>query len=603
MKRDQMPLFDIRAGAPVAPSLDELIDLTRATYWRLFEQRIPTWLAFSSGKDSSVCADLALTTARDFLKQTGTSPLIWVTISDTLIENPEVVEHYQKDLRKMAAFGKTHGLNLTIRIARPSLLNTWQMKVLSGRGLPSFAGTNADCSVSLKVEPQQKLRANLYSELEGRGMAEPVTCLGLRHDESEKRSIAMMLRGDNSITPMRNKDGDLVLSPIADWQEDHVFEYLATRAPGQSYSDFKDTLRIYAHSEGQACAIVAAAIQEGLSKRKKGGCGSRHGCFLCQQAEDKSLKNMIAFDERYAYASGLNKLNTYIRNTRFDWRRRHWIGRTIQAGWVKIQPDTYHPSFVRELFRYMVQLDYDETVRARENGERPKFQMFGQSMVLALDAYWSMTGLARPFSAWADYFAIYNGVERYDIPEIEPVPMTPIPDARFMFVGDDWEALLPMSERQGLRDAYLESLLETSACAPVLKEIKTTGRKIWELPEADSFTVNPESLAMIMDFEMDRLLEMHRSNHMSCFPGSVTYGFKWYVQYGAIGVHKNHARKLDEILRRTAHKDSLGLGCEYNIEELVAKSVRFADLPETARKAWSNKATTSSAQDELELID
>lgn len=602
MKRDQIPLFDVMAGVPVAPSLDELIDLARASYWRLFEQNIPCLLGFSGGKDSSVCTDLALTTARDYLQQTGRSPFIVVTMSDTLIENPEITEHAQSDLRKISAFGKTHGLRIIVKVAKPSLLNTWQMKVLTGRGLPSFPGANADCSQDLKIIPQQKLRAKLLAELENKGMEEPVTCLGLRHLESEKRSLAMMLRGDNSVTPMRNKDGDLVLSPIADWQVDDVFEYLATRTPGASYSDFKDTLRIYAHSEGQSCAIVASAIQEGLTKRKKGGCGARHGCFLCQQAEDKSLANMIAFDERYSYASGLNKLNIFIRNTRFDWRRRNWIGRTLRAGWVKIQPDTNHPGFIRELFRYMLQLDYDEKVRAKSSGQKPKFQMFNQSMVLALDAYWSLTGLAQSFSAWADYFAIYSGEVRYDIPAIEQIAATPIPDARFMFVGDDWESQLPMSEFQGLRDPYLESLLETSACAPALKEMKKTGRMVWDLPQADSFSVDAESLAMIMDFEIDGLLEMHRSNSMSCFLGSVTYGFKWYVQYGVIAVHKNHANKIDEMLRRSAHKESIGLGFDFNIDELVAKSVRFADLPVTAREAWSAKATTSSAQEELDWI-
>lgn len=281
-------------------------------------------------------ADLALVTARDFVKQTGIQPVLIVTTSDTLAENPEVHQHYRNDLRHMREYGKRHGFRVITKIATPGILDTFQLKVLSGRGLPSFAGMNTDCSVSLKIVPQQKLRSEIFVQLERANLKEPVTLLGTRYDESEKRSISMMIRQENSTTPVRNSDGDLILSPVCDFSTDDVFEYLGSRRQGDSYSDFKETLRLYAHAEGASCAIVAAAIQEGTAKRKKDGCGARHGCYVCQQATDKSLENMIAYDGRYGYATGLNKLNKFIRNTRYDMRRRHWIGRTIKAGYIAI---------------------------------------------------------------------------------------------------------------------------------------------------------------------------------------------------------------------------------------------------------------------------
>lgn len=88
-------------------------------------------------------------------------------------------------------------------------------------------------------------------------------------------------------------------------------------------------------------------------------------------AEDKSLANMVEYDERYAYAAGLQRLNRFIRNTRFDWSRRHWIGRTIRAGYIKVQPDTYHPRMLREMFRYMLQLtSTSNSVRAAPASHR-----------------------------------------------------------------------------------------------------------------------------------------------------------------------------------------------------------------------------------------
>lgn len=407
----------------------------------------------------------------------------------------------------------------------------------------------------------------------------------------------MLLRGENAAKPVRNTDGDLILSPICDWPTDDVFEYLATRQAGESYSDFEETLRLYAHAEGQGCAIVALAIQDGMSKRKKGGCGARHGCFVCQQATDKSLENMIEYDERYHYAGGLNKLNKFIRNTRYDWSRRHWIGRTIKAGYIAIQPDTYHPKMIRELFRYMIQLQHDEEMRAEQRCERAKFTLFTPEMILSLDAYWSLTGLARPFAAWADVDDIYSGRVRYDIPEVDMYPQQEVPDARFLYVGEEDDSA-SMSDMTGLRDAYLESLLEGSNCAPELRET-ASGRVIWDVNTETSFIANPESVEMIRCFEMDNLIAQYRQGAMRAIPGSITHGYKWYLMYGAISLSPAQRAKHDEILRRTAHKDRLGLSLDYNIDDLVQKSVRFSDLPKEAREAWSKKATTSSAQADL----
>jgi len=258
---------------------------------------------------------------------------------------------------------------------------------------------------------------------------------------------------------------------------------------------------------------------------------------------------------------------------------------------------------VRELFRYMMQLQFDEQVRARLAGEKPKFHIFTNKMVLALDAYWSLTGLATPFSAWADVDAIYSGRERYDIPEVEPYPVQDVPATRFIHVGGDWEDSLLSFQQMGMRDSYIESLLEGSACEPDLKTIKSSGRVIWDVGSKGSFEVHDESVEMILGFEMDRLLELHKTYSKDWIPGSITYGYKWYQMYGAITLSSGQAAKHDEMLRRTAHKDSLGMTCEYDIDALLAKSIRFSEMPDDARKAWSKKATMDSAQTEFCLED
>lgn len=547
----------------------------------LFNQRHPAAISYSAGKDSSCVATLVLEAAKE-VAAAGGNPNVVVTHSNTRVENPEVAAYAMGEMQKMVRWGRAHGFEVTLAIAEPHDLSTWQAKILTGRGIPSFSGSpTTDCSIDLKIEPQRRLRKQIFKTLRNEGSAPPVTCLGTRFEESERRAMHMKLRGENAMLPVHNKDGDLVLSPIAMWSTDDVWEHLGVcGASGESYSDFKETFRIYAHADGQGCAIVASAISEGGRSRKKGGCGARHGCFVCQQAVDRSLENMVAFDERYAYARGLLKLNKFIRHTRYDWRRRQFVGRTIREGYVAIEPDTYSPSMIRDLFRYMLQLDYDELVLAHSERRVPMFRILPESMLFLIDAYWSMNGLAWPFSAVVDYVDVFHNGVRYDIPEIHPVPETPMPPARFFHVGKEWDdnrdSMVFMDS--GLRDHLWESLTEGSPCQPPLRTL-TDGRLVWDLASGPTFSMNEESIAFIVDFELDHLVRL----------------------LGALQIGSGQTSKIDEILRRTAWKSMHGLTVDYSIDDLLARSVRFADLPPKARTAWHHKATTESAQTELVL--
>lgn len=160
MKRDQLALFELTV---MSISLEDRITLAMATIAKLFEDEVPICLAYSSGKDSSVCADLVLRAAQRLVKTSNIKPLVIITSSDTLMENPEMTAHCRRDLKKMKAYGDKNGFRVITRIAKPALLSTWQLKVLSGRGLPSFAGMNTDCASITKYCLRQSC-ARKYSK-------------------------------------------------------------------------------------------------------------------------------------------------------------------------------------------------------------------------------------------------------------------------------------------------------------------------------------------------------------------------------------------------------------------------------------------------------
>lgn len=586
-------LFDM---AEIVVPIEVRIAKAHEAITKLFREQQFCIVGYSGGKDSSVVSSLVLNAAKEYVAQGGTVSILLHT-SNTLVENPEIVDLFTAELAKMRAYAHRHGFTIHTHVVQPKMLSTFQLKVLSGRGLPSWPGNNHDCTSDLKISSARSFRSQLLAEL-GRAKRTAVTLLGTRYDESAKRALRMALRGEREDVPVPNKEGDLILSPISYWSAEDVFEYLGLAASGmiEAYSDFTDTLRIYAHSAGTSCAVVAEAIMEG-SARKRGGCGNRTGCWTCQIAEDKSLEAMVEFSEDYAYAKPLVRFNKYLRATRWDWKRRHWIGRTIKAGYIAIEPDTYHPAFIRELTRYILQMDFDEECRASRMGQRRKFEILSAEMIVALDAMQSANGVARPFQIWADYAAIRSRKVRYDIPVIEPVPETPIPPAKFLYVGGEWDDSAHRGDLTGLRDAYIEGLTADSPCSPELEPMRN-GKEAWKVATGQAFNVDTESVHMLVDFELPNLLESYERGLNA---GGITYGYKWYHLYGCLQLSHSQRAKHDEVLRRTAYKDRRGLTVDYSIEDVYAKAVPFSDLPAEARAAWGKKATTDTAQVEFDL--
>lgn len=574
----------------VMPTLQERVSKVIETLLSLIRTGTPMILAYSGGKDSAVVSALTLMAAKIAVEE-GLTPIVVANTSNTYIENPEIERHYKVELAKMEQYGRKHGFKVTTAVVTPSLASRFQVKVLTGRGMPSFAGQNTDCSIDLKQAPAIAWRREFFRSLERQGLPEPVTLLGTRYDESMKRKLSMLSRQESDRAPVRNKAGDLVLSPVAYWMDDDVWEFIGEAAAGSfgpCYSDFEETKRIYAHSSSTSCAVVADALASG---KVRGGCGARHGCWACQQSQDKSMENLLAYDPRYEYMRGLNRLNKFLHSTRWDWSRRHWIGRTIKAGWIAIEPDTYHPRAIRELARFMLQLDHDESERAHRKGEYPRFKILDDLTLIALDALWSLNGLARPFAIWKDVRDIRSGEVRYDIPDLPEVAQTPMPPAKFLFVGQEWDDSAHFLEWTGMRDPMIDGLAE---CGPELREIN--GNWVWDVPHAAEFEVDVEGAAMLLDFEMDRLLELAEGRMP---PGGITAGYKHYLHYGVLTLSHSQVAKHDEILRRTAFKDRMGLTMEYDVEALRNRAVDFRDLPPEARKAWGRKASSESAQAEL----
>lgn len=106
----------------------------------------PAVLAFSSGKDSTVLVALALNAAREIVKDGHACPPVIVLHGNTGVEQPEIVKLAHSEIRKMEEYAQKHRIPLTTRISEPTLNVSFPVRVIGGRGLPSFPDSRADCS-------------------------------------------------------------------------------------------------------------------------------------------------------------------------------------------------------------------------------------------------------------------------------------------------------------------------------------------------------------------------------------------------------------------------------------------------------------------------
>lgn len=508
-------------------------------------------VAFSSGKDSSALANLVLNTARE-MRESGeaVTPII-VVHSDTEVEQPEVSALARSELAKMERFARTHGLELEVRIGKPVLSSSWAVRILGGRGLPSFPDGRNDCSVNWKVDVNTKLLEQAYRDLGQReGVSDVVVMTGVRQDESSVRNQRIKLRGEVAEGVWENEAGKLRASPILDFSVDDVWEYLGYCAAGvePSYSDFADVMQIYASAGGSSCVVVADMKMAGAQK----ACGSRFGCWACVKvASDQSMDNMIAGDAlRYGYLKPLADLRNYISKTQYDWSKRQFVGRTIDAdGYIAIGADTYSPDMLADLLAFTLTAQVESGV-----------SVINYQHLVGIDARWSLYGLHPPFTALKIYFEVMGG-KRRRAPDVVRHPKTPVPKIGKLFVGRQWEVIDGPNSLSGLRDASRE--LHAEHCGLDLKTLNN-GNIVIDDESSEGMEVDEEGAADFVEFCGEEMVEQY------CRPDFPDWaaGYMTYLGYGTIQIAKGRSTQIDAILRRTRWRQAHNLHGQRSAQEL-----------------------------------
>lgn len=581
-------------GRPTAEKIDRATSALKA----VLRAGRPLAVAYSGGKDSTCALSLALNAAAELKAEGASLPPIIVTHANTGIENPAYQAVINSEIGRIRSFAAERGLPVRVDIASPTLNDSWAVRIISGRALPTFPNSaTRDCTVNWKIQPQTRQRKEVLKDLGERGR--PVTVIGTRFEESPSRAKRMLERGESAesvwVQETIGADGRLakaddMLSPLAFWTQEDVWVYLSDLSEGirPSYTDAKDVWEAYRDGGGSGCAVVADDAMKANAK----ACGARFGCSLCVAVgRDKSLEAMIESDPKYGFMRGLNRLQRFLSDTQYDLDRRLWLGRSInEQGYIAIGPDAYGPSMQRELLRYALTIDRDERQAAEGLGIGPRFQLVTAEQLIAIDAIWSCQGYhLRPFEAIRIWREIdIEGASFYP-PEIGPKSFRErkMPPTRYLHVGASWDGR-PRSEAMysGLRDVVgdLVGTYETGGC--VGHRELPDGRIVMDMAGSDLFSVDPEGAGLFLEFEVleGGLLE----RYANC-PDPVE-AYRHYVRLGTLSTNTRHLGTIDDMLRRTSWKKRAGAldwGVEDLLERSVSKSEMLAGVREpSSRRAW-----------------
>lgn len=541
----------------------------------------PLMVAYSGGKDSTVALALTLNAAASERRAGGSVPPIVVTHGDTGIENPTVSALARHELKKVQAFARQHDIEVHTAIATPALNDTWAVSVLSGRKLPTFANAaTRDCTVAYKIAPMVKLRKQTLKRLAHQGAA-PITVIGTRFEESTGRAERMEQRNESAIAPWE-KDGALFISPIALWTSDDVWTSIARLGAGDmpGFTNGKDVFELYAAGGGTSCAVVSDMATEGAKKSR--ACGARFGCSLCAAVgRDKSLENMLESDPKYAWLKGLNAIQRFLVDTQYDFDRRNWLGRTIDAeGFVTVTPDTYSPTMLAELLRYCLTVDADERDAARRAGVLPRFELVSPQALIAIDAFWSVHALQdNPYAAVAIWLDVQAGARYYPPANVVAYPARGFPTRKYIFVGKNWDGGHP-SPVSGLRDVLKEMAMPDADVTVELKD----GRQVLRTDEEELFDIDAGGAIEFLSWGAEEKVAEAKARPMAS-----ARAFHYYATLGVLATSKRHLGLLDTIARRSTWKREHGLAGA--VRPAVIKAMAMS---KDERDAYLDKAIDSA---------
>jgi len=245
----------------------------------------PWIIGFSGGKDSTTVLQMVFQALSKLPKKQLTKE-IHIICNDTLVENPAIVEHSDKQLTKIEIAGKEQLFSSNpdlFKVAKltPKLEDTFWVNLI-GKGYPPPNRWFRWCTERLKINPTSDY---IKHALQKNNNA--IIVLGTRKAESTNRATSMEKYNEGNKLRNHRLPNVYVYAPIADLSNNEVWAYLL-QVKNPWGTDNKELLRLYgfACDSGECPFFIETGTQS---------CGkSRFGCWVCTVVDrDKSMENFI----------------------------------------------------------------------------------------------------------------------------------------------------------------------------------------------------------------------------------------------------------------------------------------------------------------------
>lgn len=245
----------------------------------------PWVVAYSGGKDSTLVLQLVYQMLIG-LGPRATKP-VHVVSSDTGVEPPNVSAHVDTVLRAVKADADRRNIRLDVHLVKPTIEESFWAKLI-GRGYPPPTRWFRWCTTNMKIKPSRRAIDAIVAE-----HGSVVLLLGSRRAESSSRAARMDGRRINlrKLNPHHEIPNAFVSTPIGDWSDDEVWQYLYENNPPPWGAPHAQMLTLYRQALGGECPIVMD-----LNTPSCGG--SRFGCWVCTVVKvDKSMEGFIQSGE------------------------------------------------------------------------------------------------------------------------------------------------------------------------------------------------------------------------------------------------------------------------------------------------------------------
>ena len=246
----------------------------------------PWMIGFSGGKDSTMLCMLVFEMLNT-LKPEEINKKIYITSSDTMVENPIVKRYMHKMSKLIGEHGKKYGVISNI-VTPPSEGTFWTYVIGKGYPTPEPPGFRW-CTDRLKIKPINKFTLDTI-----KANGEVVMLLGVRKAESNYRARGISAREVEGKLLIRHTDipNAYVYNPLTEIPNNIVWEYLLKNDGITPWgSDNKYLFSLYQGEEmGEEQSVLGEVDKDKIAVTGN----SRFGCWICTMVkEDKSLLNFI----------------------------------------------------------------------------------------------------------------------------------------------------------------------------------------------------------------------------------------------------------------------------------------------------------------------